>query len=75
MFAWKCTTEDKDDEDDDVDDVMEHIELQKTDWGWDARLVTYTTIHYKQPTHLKYNVWKCTKEDNLMEHAEHQKLD
>jgi hypothetical protein len=37
--------------------------------------VTYTTIHYKQPTHLKHNIWKCTKEDNLMEHAEHQKLD
>lgn len=27
--------------------------------------VTYTTIHYKQPTHLKHNVWKCTKEDNF----------
>lgn len=47
MFAWKCTEDKDDDDDDDVDDVMEHIELQKTDRGWDARLVTKTTIYSK----------------------------
>lgn len=42
---------------------MERTKIHNIDRGWDARIVTYTTFQYKQPTHLKHNVWKCTKED------------
>lgn len=44
VFVSMCI-EDFDGDDDD-DDVVKHTELRNIDWGWDARLVTHTTIDY-----------------------------
>jgi hypothetical protein len=54
---WEWTEEEE-------EDAMEHTELQRIDCGWDAKVVTNTTIDGGlNPPNLTHKTWKCTEED------------